>query len=286
MAYTEKHYVKIILGLLAMALILGTAVVYFLFPEKYIALDINPSMELQVNRLNRVVSIEGANDDTKMLLLDYQPKGKPLNEVIDSVMERLVQTGYLADGAKNDVLITTTQDARAQKTLSQVSAQIEKTLQRHELSAEVLTQSIVVQEDLKKKAEEHHVSAGKMTVIDRLLEQDPSLTAQELATTRISDLMEYAVQHNISLEALEDGLDELEDSMGGDSQALEQLEDELEAARDASEKAEDAAKDAAEDAKDAADEAKDAADEAKDAADEAKEDAEDRDNSNASSPAF
>ncbi|MEG2222640.1 MAG: hypothetical protein RRY95_07935 [Oscillospiraceae bacterium] len=285
-----KIHGKLILGTLALAIGIGTAAFYLLQPVRYLALDVNPSIELHINRMDQVMSVTGANADAQTLLQDYVPGSKKVNAVVDELMIRLMQGGYLAADKKNDVLITSGDDAASRETLAQVTAQVQETLQSHTLQAEILTQSIQLNPAMERKAAENHVSAGKMAVIDRLMAGDATLTAKDLADTRVADLVTYAAEHKLSLDlmedqlenlqavddtreldALEDALDEAEDL---EEDAAEAAEDAADKKQEAAEKAEEAKREAADKARDEADKKKDAEEEAAEAAADAKEDAE------------
>ena len=56
----------------AAAVTLGALGFYFLAPSGYIALDLNPSIEIRTNRLDQVVSVKAVNEDAKRLLADYK----------------------------------------------------------------------------------------------------------------------------------------------------------------------------------------------------------------------
>lgn len=61
------------------AVILAVLIPLYFFPTVFISVDINPSLELGINRLNRVVSVKGINEDGEILakkldirFMDYQ----------------------------------------------------------------------------------------------------------------------------------------------------------------------------------------------------------------------
>ncbi|MEG0989194.1 MAG: hypothetical protein RSG54_10770, partial [Clostridium sp.] len=220
---------KTVVGLAAAILILGAIAIYFFYPNRYISLDVNPGIEMQVNRLDRVVSLVGANEDAKALLAEHQPKTKELNAVVDELIDSMVEEGYLAEDKENDVLITSGDDDKADKTLQKISEQVESSLEEHGLpTAQILTQTIKVDKEIEDNASKHQVSAGKMAVINRLTVEDLSLTAESLAHTRISDLVDVAAENNIPLDELESKIGELKDGMSdADAKHLESLEDAL-----------------------------------------------------------
>lgn len=225
---TTKRTLRTVLISGAAILALGAAALayYLLSPSGYLSLDINPSIEIRTNRLNQVTSVIGANKDGQTLLEGYRPDDNDLDDVIEDLVDRMVLQGYLGSGKANDVLVTVDDDTVPAKTLEQVNAKIESYVSKRNLTANIVAQSVNVDDDLLEEADKYHVSAGKMSVIDQLAAGSPTLKPEELAGTRISDLFSYAKEKNIPLELLEERLDDLEDRYD-DNPHLENLEDGL-----------------------------------------------------------
>ncbi|MEG1954200.1 MAG: hypothetical protein RR115_08220, partial [Hydrogenoanaerobacterium sp.] len=271
-----RNFIMASIVLLTAGVLTGAAAFYFLRPVSYVSLDVNPGVEFKTNRLNRIVSMTGANDDAKELLKDYNPKGKKLDTVVDQVVNRMVNGGYIAGDKKNDILITCRNDADSQKALKLVKKQVSTALSEHQMKADILTQNIALDKSSTEDAYKHNISAGKMAVITKLLAQDASLNADDLATTRISELITYAEQHQLALEleddAKEDAADALKDAKEKEEDAKEDAADAL---KDAKEKEEDAKEKAADIVKDAKEKEEDAKEDAADALKDAKEKEED-----------
>ncbi|WP_418667008.1 hypothetical protein [Allofournierella sp.] len=206
---------------------------WLLAPSQRIDLDVNPSIELVTNRLERVVDIRAMNPDAQTLLKGYAPVDRDLEDVVEELVKRMMEQGYLGRDKANDVLITVDDSTASPQVLDQVSRAVAGALERGQLNAAVHSQTVELK-DYDAAARQLGVSAGRMAVIDRLAQGDGSLTPADLAETRVSDLLAYAQEKGIPLELLEDKLDRLEDVFDDDP-ALEALEDELDAAEDASE---------------------------------------------------
>lgn len=209
----------------AAALTLGAAGFYFLAPSGYVALDLNPSIEIRTNRLDQVVSVKAVNDDAKELLKDYKLTDHDLEDVLEDMVDLLEGGGYFHNKDKNDILVTVKDGKAADDTVKRVNAFLEDYMERCQLDTRILDQKIDFDEEIRKAAEKYHVSEGKMALIERLLDGDRTLTAGELAGMRISSLLLYAKEHNISLDTLEDRLDEANEYYRYNS--LEALEEEI-----------------------------------------------------------
>ena len=55
----------------------------YLVPTAYISIDINPSLELGVNRFDRIVSVEGFNDDGARLAEQLDIKYMDYNDALE-----------------------------------------------------------------------------------------------------------------------------------------------------------------------------------------------------------
>lgn len=63
-----------------------------------VRMQINPDVEVSVNRLELVTDLEGKNDDGKKLIQDYKSFGKKMDTVLDELADKAMAEGYLEDG--------------------------------------------------------------------------------------------------------------------------------------------------------------------------------------------
>lgn len=224
-----KNRGKIILAAALAALaITATTACYLLLPNAYISLDLNPSIELRTNRLNHVTSMVGLNADAEELLKGYTLRDRDLDDVVEDLVDRMVLSGYLGAGNQAELLVTVEQGKVKPETLEKVNTHIAEYLSYRSVSAKVHGQSIEMDDDLRERAAEQNISAGKLSVIDRLLSKDATLRPDDLRDTKVSDLLAYAKERNVSLDLLEDRLDDLDDRYEGESdKTVDQLEDQL-----------------------------------------------------------
>lgn len=123
--FRKNNFLRIPVKILAIAtLFMLIALPFYLMPNKsdqtyaYVNLDINPSMELHVDKKLNVQSITALNKDAKELLRNADDlKGRSLNDAVKEIMERsekedLTQNGKrvlvgvsYAEGVKKEVFI-------------------------------------------------------------------------------------------------------------------------------------------------------------------------------------
>jgi len=79
---------------------------FFASPVAYVALDINPSVELGVNRQERVVEVMTLNGDAGQLVAGVKLKGRPVKEAVALLIGRAAELGYINRQREGVVLLT------------------------------------------------------------------------------------------------------------------------------------------------------------------------------------
>lgn len=105
-------------SLAAMAACLALIITSIFFvgqtPYASVYLTINPQVRIDVNRSDIVVGVEGINADGEALLAGYDYRKKDLDTVMDELVDRAIDMGYLHEGGK----ITLRLDADAEWVVS------------------------------------------------------------------------------------------------------------------------------------------------------------------------
>ena len=93
--------------LVLIALASGGGYVFFT-PTAYISIDINPSLELGINRFDRIVSVEGYNAEAEELLAELDIRFLPYQEGLQELLESCgvdaegIQSGTEEEDAGDD----------------------------------------------------------------------------------------------------------------------------------------------------------------------------------------
>lgn len=79
------------------ALLIGVGGYYYTTrtPVSYVSIDVNPSVELALNRFDRVVSAAAYNEDGEIVLDDVDVNGKLYTDAIDAIVESDAMRSYL-----------------------------------------------------------------------------------------------------------------------------------------------------------------------------------------------
>jgi hypothetical protein len=253
----ERRMKKILAACIAAVLVIGVLAggyTYLKTPVAYISLDINPSIELGINALNRVVSAEGANRDGRALLEGQKIISASLTDALDSLIGIAAQKNYISDDGTTVVSITAESNNRKRaQNLTNIGEQaVNKSIVRYKVRAVIYKDSADL--SLRLEARKKGVSSGKLKLIKSLQALEPSITVEQYKNSKVSDLLAKAKE---LVDAYETA-DELNDS---EKEAVENLKAIVDRAEKSAENADNRTKEEREAASAALEEAKKQAEE-------------------------
>lgn len=155
-----------------------------------VSLDVNPSIQLEVNKNEKVLSATPMNDDGAEILADMDLKGTQADVAMYAIIGSLLQHGYV-DELANSILITVEDDdqARGEKLQQELTAQADAALANAQVSGAVLAQTLQHTEELTQKAQEYGISTGKAALIQAIVEgSNNTKTFEELVGLSINEL--------------------------------------------------------------------------------------------------
>ena len=94
----RRYHSRLAVGLLSLALMIGCGTIWYL-PATSISMDVNPSIELKVNSLDRVISLEGRNSDGIELVKDIDVAGMSYDDAMQRILLSSGMQPYLEDGS-------------------------------------------------------------------------------------------------------------------------------------------------------------------------------------------
>lgn len=87
----------------------------YLQAETSIYLTINPSVCMELNRKGDVIRLSGANEDGERLLEGYKPGSRDRLEIMDELIHRAIEMGFLSEGGLVTIDINTPDEVRFQQ---------------------------------------------------------------------------------------------------------------------------------------------------------------------------
>ena len=116
----QSHRRRLVAAALLLVLTLSGAGIWFV-PSASIAVDINPSVELKVNALDRVISLKGKNSDGLRLVQELDVAGMAYDDAMQRILLSNSLTPYLDKGSTITITVTGGgTDAHAEQMLSNV----------------------------------------------------------------------------------------------------------------------------------------------------------------------
>ena len=162
-----------------------------------VSLDVNPSIELKVNRSEKVLVCTPLNEDAKAILADMgngaDLKGAKLDVAVNAIVGSLVRNGYLNSISSAIMISVEDRDtARAEKLQRELTSTVDGVLQTSESRASVLTQTLTQDAVLEQQARENSISTGKAALVNRVLALNPALKFDALAKLSVEELKDLA----------------------------------------------------------------------------------------------
>lgn len=180
--------------------------------EASIYLDVNPSIEIQVDKHNRVYECVANNEDGEKILEKLKIKKVDINTALYAVVGSMYTNGYLS-AESNSILVSVQNYSNDnQIILNDISNQIESIFENNnDMDCSIIAQKVEDDEELKTKAEQYSISIGKMKLIEKILNSSNVYTEEnieELANMSIHEL-------NLIYQSIDDKNDEREEIVSG-----------------------------------------------------------------------
>ncbi len=188
-----KNKIFITLSILIISLVAGGYIL--VQPANSLTMDVNPSIEIVTNRLDRVVEINPLNSDAKELLKDFKPNDKNLERVVNDLVDLMILTGHIKGGEDNFVMITVADDSVDSKLVDKVNRAIASMLENKQIEATILNQAIA-------KSSKGDKQTGVQLAAQKLEEFNESLTVEQVGSMTVKELIRYSQEKNIPIEKL------------------------------------------------------------------------------------
>ena len=139
-----------------------------------VSLDVNPSIELKVNRNEKVISCTALNTEAAAVLFDMgggaDLAGTKLDVAVNAIVGALVREGYL-DSISSAILISVEDNnqERAQRLQAELVASVDGVLQAQAPGTSVLSQVLTVDAGTKPVVYGEGLSLGKAALVEKVL---------------------------------------------------------------------------------------------------------------------
>ena len=155
-----------------------------------ITMDVNPSIQMQLNRNDAVVSVIGENKEAEEILKDMDLEQTDMTVAVNAVIGSMVKQGYLTTENNTVLLSVENDDAderfRVEKELSE---NISSTLSTYDISGAILAQDMDIDDDMETIVSKYDISYGKAALIEEIMEERSDYKIEDLVKLNAQDLI-------------------------------------------------------------------------------------------------
>ncbi len=169
-------------AVLALVLAGGGGLLALRTPVSYVSIDVNPSLELALNRFDRVVSATAYNEDARRVLETVKVRWLPCTQAVETLLDSAAMAPYLTQTSELTLTVASGDAARESALLSDVAAGA--LYQAHGgqcYSADV--------DDLD-EAHRHGMSLGKYAAWQTLAQYDDTVTEEDCRDMTMGEIHE------------------------------------------------------------------------------------------------
>lgn len=154
-----------------------------------VALEVNPSIEIQVNQHERVLDVNVLNEDGQALLGDMALSGTDLDVALNAIIGSMLRNGCLSE-LSNTILISVDNGdpSKSAKLQERLTREINTLFETDAFSGAVLSQTLSDKEALQTLADTYEITMGKTQLIREITEKNTLYRFEELVPLSINQL--------------------------------------------------------------------------------------------------
>jgi len=151
----------------------------------YVDIDVNPSIELSLNRFNRVIDVHAYNADAEIVLRNVSIRNKTCEEAVEILIDEMDVLGYLE---KPGMLTATVQvsDSSGEDLLDSLSSRIRSCLQK--CQGKVNQEVYLVDSAAKADSYDQDLTPARYQAIRELQTVDPDATFENCHDSSLGEL--------------------------------------------------------------------------------------------------
>ena len=191
----------------ALILVFGINLTYANFRvDSVVGIDVNPSLEISVNRNEKVLSVQALNEDAEIVLDGMDLKNVDLDVAVNAVIGSMLKNGYL-DKANNaiNICVENSDPQRSEALSRKLTEAVNSILSSNAVNGSVMTQTTEKNTQLEQLAKENNVSVGKAALAEQAVTaKDGALTFEDAVKMPVIDLWEIVYPESTTMISLED----------------------------------------------------------------------------------
>jgi len=187
-------YVQVVRRIAAIAAVLVIMLVIGLFtyytPYSYVTVDINPSIEIVLNRFDKVLDVKPLNPDAHRIV--NQNKSyihSSLSTVLAELIDKAYEFAYIREGTDSEIIIAVS--APRHEVAQQIGDLARKYAEKEILQAGICANILVEKVDIQKhkQAQKERISVGKLILFEKLKEMSPEVGVETVRHQSVQEIM-------------------------------------------------------------------------------------------------
>ena len=189
----KKSVLEIIGGILVFGFVVGLCIFCFINNKKQeeklttITLDINPSLEIKVDKNEVVKSIRALNDDAKELKLS-KLKNKNIDEALNILVEKIIENDY-SNGDRAYIILNVEGTIKSDVIENKLNTKFKE----HNYDAEVIVP--VITDEAKEIAKKYNITPAKAAFLKETIKDNKDIDIDSLKDKPVRELKDMQVRH-------------------------------------------------------------------------------------------
>lgn len=162
-------------------IMLSSGVYAYYTPYSYVSVDMNPSLELYVNRFERVIEVHAFNDEALQIIKSSEGiKNKNVSVALEKILGNAEEAGYLKKDVGNSLMIVVSSKNKKEEAvlIDKMSKTSTAVLSNISSDYEIILEKTQVESY--KKAKEKNISPGKVMLANRFKEAKPEIDEEKV----------------------------------------------------------------------------------------------------------
>ena len=154
-----------------------------------VSLDVNPGIEISVNKKHKVLSVIPTTDDARDVIGDMDFTGTNLDVTVNALVGAMLSKGYLSDISNSILISVDSPDSREAVNLqNQLLGEVNALLENDDYKAAILSQTISDDAGLRALAQEYGITVGKAQLINDIISKTGRYKFEDLVALSINEL--------------------------------------------------------------------------------------------------
>jgi len=187
LAHTPPMYLKYAVAA-CLLITLCSGIWFDNYALAYVALDLNPSLELGVNWRDKVVVVKALNDEAKAVLEAHDLVGQNVSDAVTGIVRETLQS--LPQEANPVAVVSVTGKLKVDSIKEKVQNIVQEELVKEKKTSQVV--GVIVSSTIRQEAKDAGVSPGQYALALKATEGGNTVTVEEIKNKGLEKAMEKA----------------------------------------------------------------------------------------------